>query len=755
MPSRIDPFSTELDSDFSIYHELMRHKVREILLVSTPYDAWIMQEDGRLPERIINEYRGLNLSHPPRFTWVATAEEALLVLDRHSYDMVILVPRLPTMSVFVLAKEIKRRKPHLPVMLFSHSHIVDTEEFAARVRKSDIDRAFVWTGNTDLLMAAVKSAEDRMNAQCDTELAGIRIILLVENSASYVSTILPILYKELVRQTRAVLESQLNEEHRLLTMRARPRILIAETYEEAQDLFEEFEPYILGVISDMRFPRQGKLDDDAGFDLLNMIKKRRFDIPLLITSTDPANATRAATIPADFLHKESLKLREETRDFFKFSMAFDDFVFRMPDGEEVARAWDLAELESCLRTVPDECILYHSNRNDFSRWLFTRAEMTLAAEVRTIAHTDFVDEEDHRQLLVDLVHALRRARQKGIVADFDADDFDLVTEFFKIGQGSLGGKARGLAFFASLLRITRICYANMRTSISLYPNPSSLQPRYLSPLSNGIIWVISLRSICRMMRSHSRYCQVISRCRSKSDLRAYLEQVCYPLAVRSSGLLEDAQFEAYAGLYRTYMLPNNHPDIEQRLAQLIYAIKLVYASTFFQAPKAFSRRVGRRTEEERMAVIIQELVGARYGDFFYPAISGVAQSHNYYPFDRMKPEDGIATVVMGLGKAVVDGEKALRFSPRHPQILPQRSTIDDILKNAQRFFYALHLGDGHIELSANDQGNLDKREVADAWQEPPMQFLASTFDAREERIRDTAYGPGPKVLTFANVLKYE
>jgi len=754
MTLRIDPFSTEFDSDFSIYHELMAHKVREILLVSTPYDAWIMQEDGRLPERIINEYRGLNLSQPPRFTWVATAEEALLVLDRHSYDMVILVPRLPRISVFALAKEIRRRKPHLPVKLFSHSNIVDTEDFAARVRKSDIDRAFVWTGNTDLLMAAVKSAEDRMNAQRDTELAGVRIILLVENSASYVSTILPILYKELVRQTRAVLESQLNEEHRLLTMRARPRILIAETYEEAQDLFEEFEPYILGVISDVRFPRQGKLDDDAGIDFLNMIKQRRFDIPLLMTSMDPANAERAATIPADFVHKDSLKLREETRDFFKFSLAFDDFVFRMRDGEEVSRAWDLAELENCLRTVPDECILYHSNRNDFSRWLFTRAEMTLAAEVRKISRTDFVDMEEHRQLLVDLVHARRRARQKGIVADFDADDFDLATEFFKIGQGSLGGKARGLAFLASLLR----SHSNL---LRKYADINIAVPQSLVLTTEVFESFIEQNRLDYLSEIDLPDVEIAQRvlpakfpAQIKSELKAYLKQVRYPLAIRSSGLLEDAQFEAYAGLYRTYMLPNNHPDIERRLAQLIYAIKLVYASTFFQAPKAFSRRVGRRTEEERMAVIVQELVGARYDDFFYPAISGVAQSHNYYPFDRMKPEDGIATVVMGMGKAVVDGEKALRFSPRHPQILPERSTVAGTLENAQRFFYALHLGNGHIELNASDQSNLDKREVTDAWREPPMQFLASTFDPREQRIRDTSHAHGPKVLTFANVLKY-
>jgi CheY-like chemotaxis protein len=754
MPLRIDPFSTEFDSNFQVYHELMARKVREILLVSTPYDAWIMQEDGRLPERIINEYRGLNLSHPPRFTWVATAEEALLILDRQSYDMVIVVPSLPGMTVFALSKEIKRRKPDLPVLLFSHSHIVDTEEFADHIRKSAIDRAFVWTGNTDILMAAVKSAEDRMNAQRDTALAGIRIILLVENSALYISTILPVLYKELVNQTRAVLEGQLNEEHRLLTMRARPKILVAETYEEAQSLFEQFEPYILGVISDVRFPRQGVLDDDAGIDFLRMIKQRRFDIPLLLTSMNPANAERAAGIGATFIHKESPTLQEEIRFFFKYNLAFDDFMFRMPDGQVVGRASDLRELEHCLHTVPDESLLYHSSRNDFSRWLFTRTETTLAAEIRNIIYSDYPDTAAHREHLTAIVHARRRARQKGVIADFDANDIDLVTEFFKIGQGSLGGKARGLAFLASLLRR----HSDLRRKhggIDIFV-PQSLV------LTTEVFEVFIEQNHLKYLSEIDLQDHEVARRllpgkfskRIESDLRAYLERVRYPLAIRSSGLLEDAQFEAYAGLYRTYMLPNNHPDLERRLMQLMYAIKLVYASTFFQAPKAFSRRVGRRTEEERMAVIIQELVGARYNGFFYPTISGVAQSHNYYPFARMSPEDGIATVVMGLGKAVVDGEKALRFSPRHPQILPQRSTVEDILENSQRFFYALRLDDGQIELDASERGNLDKREVTDVWQEPPMQFLASTFLPQEGRIRDTAHIPGPKVLTFANVLKY-
>ncbi len=519
-------------------------------------------------------------------------------------------------------------------------------------------------------------------------------------------------------------------------------------------MFEQFEPYVLGVISDVQFPRKGKLDSNAGIDFLKMIKQRRFDIPLLLTSADLANEKRAAIISVTFIHKESPTLQEEIHAFFKDSLAFDDFIFRMPDGQEVARASDLRELEQCLRTVSDECLIYHSSHNDFSRWLFTRTETTLAAEVRKITHTDYPDVSTHRDDLTSIIHARRRARQKGVVADFDANDIDLVTEFFKIGQGSLGGKARGLAFLTALLR-RHSDLLRKHDDVDIFV-PQSIV------ITTEVFEAFVEQNHLKYLSEIDLQDQEIARrllpgklpARIESDLRAYLERVRYPLAIRSSGLLEDAQFEAYAGLYRTYMLPNNHPDLEQRLAQLIHAIKLVYASTFFQAPKAFSRRVGRRTEEERMAVIVQELIGARYNDFFYPTISGIAQSHNYYPFARMSSEDGVATVVMGLGKAVVDGEKALRFSPRHPQILPQRSTVDDILENSQRFFYSLRMSDDQIELDASDRGNLDKREVADVWQEPPMHFLASTFLPHEGRIRDTAHIAGPKVLTFANVLKY-
>ncbi|MGA6924826.1 MAG: PEP/pyruvate-binding domain-containing protein, partial [Desulfosarcina sp.] len=747
------PFPIESDSRFKLFHELMARKVRNILLVSTPYDAWIMEEDCRLSERIVNEYRGLNLSQPPRLTWVSSAEKALAALDKKPFDMVITMPRLSDMGAAALGHKIKKKVPDLPVILLSHDAIPSPD-----IKKPDdapgIDRAFVWSGNTDLLVALTKSAEDRMNVEKDTESASIRVILFVEDSPYYLSSLLPILYRELVSQTQAVMEGTLNEEHRLVTMRARPKILVAGNYEEATALYGRFEAFVLGVISDVRFSRNGVLDETAGVDFLKHVRERRFDIPLLLTSSEPANALKAASIPAAFVDKNSDSLHQDVRRFFKEYLGFGDFVFRMPDGSEIGRASNLKVLERHLLTIPEASFRYHCNRNDFSRWLFARTEMALAAEVRPISDEDFSDAESHRRHLVEIISDRRKRRQKGIVADFDAADADFDTEFFKIGTGSLGGKARGLAFMASLLR-------QHPDLGDRYGDVRILIPQTLAITTDGFESFVEdnrLRYLSKTDLPDEKIAERFVNSRFpgwiEEKLRDYLAQVTYPLAIRSSSLLEDAQFRAYAGLYRTYMITNDCPDLEQRLKHLVHAVKLVYASTYYTGPKAFSKRVGHRTEEEQMAVIVQKLVGSRYGDSFYPAISGVAQSHNYYPFARMKPEDGIVTIAMGLGKTVVEGERTLRFSPVHPQLLPQRSTVEDILDNAQRHFYALKMEKSCHGLEANDSANLWRRVVSDAENELPVQLLASTYVPDEHRIRDTVHIPGLRVLTFAHILKY-
>lgn len=745
----------ELDPRFKLFHELMSQKVREILLISSLYDAWVMEEDCRLSEAIINEYRGLNLSQPPRLNWVSSLEAALTALKNKKMDLVILMPRMAETNVVATAEMIKTVAPDIPIMLLCH-HIDPCLGFNFLPLSSLplFNRVFFWRGNSDLLLAMIKGAEDQKNVAYDTRSASIRVIIFVEDSPEYLSALLPLFYRELVTQTQAVMEEGLNEEHRLLAMRARPKILVAGNFEEALDIFRQYEHYVLGVISDVRFPRDNKFDENAGVDLLRTIKKERFDIPMLLMSSEAHNAIKAATIPAVFVDKNSPTLLSEVQSFFLNHLGFGDFVFRSPAGCQIARANNLRALEKTLQTIPDDSFAYHCNRNDFSRWLFARSEIELASRVRPVRENDFSDLASHRRFLVSVIHERRMQRQRGVVVDFDPKAFDEDSEFLKIGTGSLGGKARGLSFASALLRRHPALQTKFGALEIIIPQTLVITTEVFSTF----IEENNLRELAeadlpdetitdRFMNSHFPE-------KFRAQLSGFLSHFEYPLAVRSSSLLEDAQFRAYAGLYKTYMLPNDNPDLECRLEQLIIAIKMVFASTYFQSPKAFSLRVGHLTEEEKMAVIVQRLVGGRHKNFFYPAIAGVAQSYNYYPYSNMRPEDGIATIALGLGKAVMEGEKALRFSPQHPEMLPQRSTVDDILDNSQQLFYALKLDEPICHLSLDDGLTLVKRKIMDAQDEDPVKSSCSTYVQDEHSIRDSAAIPGYRVITFAQVLKY-
>jgi len=743
-----DGFST----DFRIYHELMANKVREILLVSSPYDAFILEEDGSLASRIINEYSGLNLSHPPRVTRIASAARALAVIAEKPVDIVLTTPHLDGMDASSFGREVKKIKPDLPVILLAHSPrgiLSATDNRNAQ----GIDKTYVWSGNSDLLLALVKNAEDRLNVAYDTQRAKVRVLLLVEDSPLYQSWFLPLIYKEVVCQTQAVLGEGLNEEHRLLKMRARPKILLAESYDEALDLYQQYKVYIFGIISDTRIPKNGQLQGDAGYRFLKKVRAEIFDLPLLLLSSEPQNEARAAKISADFLDKNSPFLLKEIRDFFLNRLGFGDFVFRTQQGEEIDRAGSLRELQAKLDNIPDESILYHADRNHFSNWIMGRSEIALASKFRKVTTRDFDSVAAIRQYLAKGIQAMRRWRQKGVVASFNKDTFDAdVMDFVKIGTGSIGGKARGLAFMATLLQqsnITQRDFGGVTIKI----------PKTLVITTQGFenfIDTNGLRHLATQKTTDDEVTRIFQAAQMPSwledDLRAYLKQVDYPLSVRSSSLLEDAQFQPYAGLYETYMIPNNDPDLYRRLAQLITAVKLVYASTYYEGPRAFARNAPGKPQEEAMAVIIQELAGDAHGDYFYPTLAGVAQSHNFYPVSRMKAEDGIAHIAMGLGRTVVEGERTLRFCPAYPDILPQFSIIDDILKNAQRFFYALRIKDYPEALKFQNNSNLEKRDIDDAQAEQPVKLLAGTYIANEHRIRETAAIKGPKVLTFARLL---
>ncbi|MBU1566511.1 MAG: hypothetical protein KJ630_12900 [Proteobacteria bacterium] len=745
----------KISSRFKLFHELMLTKVQSILLIGTSYEAWIMEEDCRISEQIVNEYRGLNLSRPPRLTWVSSLGEALEHYPDLPFDLVITFSRAVDDNAFKLGREIKIAKPEIPVVLLTHQEALPESTPAWHEQPESLDLVVYWSGQADILLAIVKSIEDRYNAVPDAQTAGVRVILFVEDSPYYLALMLPILYKQLVIEVQSVIEDGLNEEHRLLSMRTRPKILIAHSYEKALALYEQFEPYILGVISDMRYHRNHVLDGCAGLQLLSHIKQDRFDIPLLLASSETHNAEYAKLIPALFLDKNAPSLQESIKTFLVEHLGYGDFVFRMPDGTPYDQASSLYSLEKKLETIPLESFLFHSRHNDFSRWFYTLAEVELASQVRPLRDSAYDTVEDHRHQLIGIIKEKRIARQRGIIVNFDRERYDPDTNFAKTGNGSLGGKARGLAFFSALL------YRH-RALLEPLDRFEIVVPQTLVLTTDAFDEFIRHNRLHNLTRDDVSDEEVTARFkgtpfpqRLSEQIGNYLQDVNYPLAIRSSSILEDAQFKSYAGLYHTCMLANDHPDFAFRLSQLENAIRRVYASTYFRAPKAFSKRVGNQIEQEKMAVILQEVVGSGYGGSYYPAISGVAQSLNYYPFARMKPEDGIVSIALGLGKSVMEGEKILRFSPRYPEILPQRSTLSDILKNAQQSFYALQIGRQDRSSEASDANTLERRQITEATNELPVQLLASTYDPAEQRIRDQFTPQGIPVLTFASILKHK
>lgn len=741
------------DNSFKIFYELMPNRVENILLVSSPYDAFIMDEDGRLAERIIHEYRGLNLTRPPRLTWVSTAQEALKTLSRKRFDLVISMPRTDGMSPYSLGRNIRETHPDLPLFLLAH----DTSELITDHSAKDDQpfvQKFIWSGNTDLLLAMIKSVEDRQNAAHDTEEANVRIIIFIEDSPIYSASMLPLLYKEIVTQTQSVMDDSLNEEHRLLRMRARPKILMAKTYEEAVALYKQFSPYLLTILSDVRFPRNGEIDNQAGFSLLSDIKEKHPNLPLLIISSEESNREQAASVPAVFLNKNSPVLNTEVRSFLIDHLGFGDFFFRKPDGTVVGRASNLKAMETNLSTVPDESIYYHGIQNDFSSWLMARSEIHLASELLPMDVNDFDSIPDIRSYLIACVRKTRLSRQKGMITDFSPDDFDPDIDFAKLGTGSIGGKARGLAFIATLLKDNPDLHEQFPSVDIQIPKmlviPTDEFDRFVR---ENILYDLSVDDM-----EDEKITEIFSAAPLsdglRHDLALYLNRIGHPLAIRSSSLFEDARNQPCAGIYETYMLPNNQPDFDFRLEHLFQAIKLVYASTYLKKPRIFIQSTHHRSEDEKMAIIVQQLIGREEKGYFYPAVSGVAQSHNFYPISSMAPEEGIVHMALGFGRTVVEGETTLRFCPAHPELLPHFSGVDDILRNAQRSFYAMKMTDPANGPNPVAIHPLVKLEVDDVKDHSPIRYLASTYDPQDHRIRDFYQPTGSPVMTFASILKH-
>lgn len=742
-----------------IYHELMGKKVGDILLVSSPYDAFIMEEEGRLSNRIINEYKGLNLSKPPRLTWVSSAEEAFLQLGKKHFDLILAMPSLDGMDVYVFGEEVKRRYSGLFFFLLLHN-TCDVDLYICDDTSTAVDRTYIWSGNADLLLAIVKNLEDEMNVAFDTKNAKVRVIILVEDSPYHYSSFLPVLYRQIVLQTQSVIADSINEEHRLLKMRGRPKVLVAHTYEEAISLYEQYKPYVLSVFSDMRYPKGGREDEQAGFKLLKKIKYEIPDLPVLVLSTEEKNRALVTHIPAVFINKNSSNLHDQIKTFFVSKLGFGAFVFREPNGEEIARASGIREMGKLIAEIPDESILFHANNNDFSRWFMARSEIDFALNLKPVSIDDFKNPEEFKQFIIDTIRFRIRGTRQGHVIEFDFEKFDSDTDFMKIGSGSLGGKARGLAFMASQTKIDP-------SLAKMFPGVTISIPQTVVIATDGFKLFVEENNLARLLESDREVTdnQVIERFVAatfpdwlEKNLKLYLENVRYPIAVRSSSLFEDAHYQPFAGLYDTFMLPNSDPNLENRLERLVLAIKLVYASTYLKAPRSYAKSTMYRTEDEEMAVILQQLKGMHHKHYFYPTLSGVAQSYNFYPISHLKAEDGIAYIALGLGKIVMEGGKILRFCPRYPQFLPQFSTVDDILENSQKHFYALKTngfsGNGSFVDNLTKDPALARLDLSDAMDHPVVRALSSTFYAQDNRIRDSFSTKGFPVLTFANILKY-
>ncbi len=741
-----------VDQHFSLFHDLMQNKVRDVLLVSSPYDAFIMEEDGSISARIVNEFQGLNLSNPPKITFASCGHEALSWLSEKRFDLVLTMPEVSDMDGRQLAQDVKKLYDDLVVVMLSHS--MANPKFIAELESCDssIDRFFVWSADPALLLAIVKNVEDHLNVETDTKNAMVRVIILVEDSPVYTSKLLPLIYKKIVQQTQDVLDESLNQDHRILKMRARPKILLATNYEEASGFYEQYKKDLLGVISDGRYLRNCKVDKRAGLRLLSKIRKEQPLTPLLLLSAEPENKEFAEAIPARFIDKNNPKLDRKLNFFFLENLGFGDFVFKLSGGKLAGWASNFKTFEDGLRTVPNECLLYHSKHHHFSHWTMARSEVVLAAKIQMIESKRFSDVKKLRECLVNSVHSLRKERQQGVVVQLLDGEYDReIMDFIKIGEGSLGGKGRGLAFMANILPKS--------SEVKQFP----LKVEFAKTLviaSAGFDSFVDDNSLQDLDKniSDQEIADIFLACPISAwllkDLRKILSHIHKPLCLRSSSLLEDGHASPYAGLYKTYMIANNQFEFQERFESLQNALRLVWASTWFKGPLAFSKSIHSAQEKDSMAVVVQEIVGRNYGNYFYPAISGVAQSHNFYPVGPMASEDGIVHMALGLGKTVVEGEKSIRFSPKFPKHIMQFSSVEDMLKNGQRYFYCLNMTGNNKVLSIDDDANLTKLEVDECVDSEAVRALSSSYFPAENRIRDGFSSSGIPVLTFAEILKY-
>ncbi len=743
----------DMKARFSGIHDLMKNRVTEILLISTEYDAYVLEEDGRLIEQIYHHFSDLSIPFIPRIHWVDNGEDACEELKTSTIHLIITMSRISDMSSFDFETTIHKAYPNIPIVMLSYDRL--TPEMIARIRGiSCIDRVFHWSGDNKVLVAIIKYIEDQQNVETDSKL-GVQAILLVDDSPAYYSQILPAIYTEILTQTRCLVLHAMNLNHGLLRVRLRPKILLAETYEEAMAIIGKYRYNLLGIISDVRFPKDGVLNPQAGFELSRIVREMIPDLPFLLQSEELENAEKAKALHLDFLNKNSLNLLHNLRTYILQNYGFGSFVFKYPDGRVIDEANDITSLERIIRDLPDESLYYHATQNQFSRWFRARAEIEVAEKLRFVDTTQVASVSDIRSYILKVLNDYFQKYQSGLVLDFEGlSKKDMENAFIKLGTGSLGGKARGVAFMNVMIAKAQLAdkYEDMKVKV----------PRSFVIGSDVFEEFIEENKLYTFLASNpteeaiaQRFTESPLPTAVQENLRVLTQHIKCPLAVRSSSILEDSRILPFAGIYNTYVVPNCHADYEVRFKQLADAVKLVYASVFYAAPVQYAKNADIRIEEEKMAVLIQELVGERYGDLYYPAISGVAQSYNFYPYYPLKPEDGTVSLALGLGKAIVEGERVYRFSPAYPKLNPLVSSPNEYLKKSQNAFYAINLKDSaDITLRADEDYIYKKLPISQAHKDQSLEYTGSTYSAENDCIYDNVNQSGPKLVTFAPILKY-
>jgi DNA-binding NarL/FixJ family response regulator len=735
-----------------LYHDLMPFKIKEILLVASLYDAFSIESGGRFSEYVLRQYERLNLTSVPRITGVSDSEDAMEHLKAKHFDMVIMMVGMDTTKPLGLAARIKEAFPYLPVfaLLNNNENLIQLQEKSKELPV--IDKVFVWKGDSQVFFSMIKLIEDKINVDNDTRMGLVRVIIIVEDAPTYYSRYLPMLYNIVMEQTRRIIDDVSTDDlYKVLRLRTRPKILLATSYEEAIRIYKKYSSQLLCLITDVEFEKEGKLNKNAGIDLVREIKSEKRELPIVIQSSDKKYEYISEELDAAFIDKNSESLMQDLRTFILHYLGFGNFVFRDLQGREIAVARSLREFENLLHTIPEESIVYHGNKNHFSLWLMARGEIQVAHILHPAQIADFPTPDDLRKYIITILNKFRNEQNKGKVVPFHVSDIDDPTSIVLLGEGNLGGKGRGLAFINTLIH--NYDFSQLVQGINIKtPNTCMIgTDEFLKFMeSNNLRQKVYDEKDYNTIKKwflEAQFSEMIS-----DRLYKLLKFIEKPIAVRSSGMFEDSIQQPFAGIFETYILPNSDPDIKKRQEQLEEAIKLVYASVFSKLARGYVEAISYKIEEEMMAVVIQEVVGNQYHDYFYPHISGVAQSYNYYPVSHMEPDDGMAVMAIGLGKYVVDGEKAYRFSPKYPQTMIH--SLKDLYKESQVEFYAVDMKRKEIDFEKEDMAGLIRLDIDDAEMHGTLKHCASVYDPEGDRLIPGLSYAGPRVVNFANILRH-